>query len=517
MLDLPYSSLKDMCVQKAGKGVHFYQYKWTPLPSVPSVSNYKCVLDTVQNKVYTHPMVTTDGATRQSTYFVSGTQQYSFADVESAIQGRVYVHTNTIDGAYLLVTATDCMGDTHALCAAAYRTLTSDCIAVASRPVNDSDRQVHWVWFRKPNYKLTTEIVLRSKSWIVLNPGYTFHLWTSLLDKEELDDFLSELTDEIRLAFLQSVTVHYKDEFHTTIFDWLREHTPDLVEVFQSVWDSVERQDTVMKTDYTRNILLAVFGGIYTDFNDLLCLSPIEPVLAAHAGRCVGVTDNTSLNNASNYFMYAAKGCPVWLDITKRCTHTLPFVRGLIYSEQAWTVAKDTIVGMTAGIPPNMETIQNLFDSDLGKGHSYVPKMFLQSIDLAIRTAFRDTPLASSIQQNGKHATGRAKESIYISNMISVFQSNASSILASIATQSFAQVWRFARTDMYLRTIMHNTNLPIFCREQSIPLFLVPFGYLIRYNCLLSFVGHLGDATSYGMEGPQRTYLHTLFGQCESV
>ena len=302
-MSLPYVSLKEHSNRNFGKGCHFFFKNWHKTENIKDVSIYRYILDTRTNIAYSHPMIKKANITRPATCYFHGKTSIEFSHIQRIIVNCHYIHANTSDGSYLLIFK-DEVKDVHKICAMAYKTLVSDSIAVASRPVEVSDRQIHWVWFRRPNYRLTEEIVLRAASWIDLNPGYKFHLWSSLQDEEECNDFLKDLSSDIRNKYFTSgcITIHYNNEFHRAIFTWLSEHKPSLIDVFQQVWDSKERQDTVMKTDYTRNILLAMYGGIYTDFNDLLCLAPIEPLLEAHAGRYIGVTDNTSPNNASNYF-----------------------------------------------------------------------------------------------------------------------------------------------------------------------------------------------------------------------
>lgn len=503
-MSLPYSSLKEYSNRQYGKGCHFFFKNWYPITMVADISIYRYVLDTTTMNAYSHPMVCEGNLTRPASCFFLKNVAVSFETVFQVIQNRKYIHANTIDGSYLI-----CSNEYSF--ANAYKTLVRDSIAFASRPVESSDRQIHWVWFRKPNYRLTEEIILRAASWIELNPGYQFHLWSSMKDKDECDDFLKDIpVDLFDKYFLSGViTVHYIKEFYETVFSWLKEHTPALVDIFQQVWDSKERQDTVMKTDYTRNIILAVHGGIYADFNDLLCLDPIEPLLEAHAGRYVGVTDNTSQNNASNYFMYASKGSSEWQDICVRCMNTLPNVRDTIYSNDALCVAIQSIKDMVHEQLPDLDKIQGVLNC--GFNGTYKPKHFIFAIGFALKTALIDTGLGKSLNALlFKSAHGRMGPT-FLSDVATIIR-NSNEVLSLVQSPLFAPIWRFARTDMYLSSIMHRTNLPIFCRQQNIPIFLVPFGYLIRYGCGLSFVGHLGDATSYGMDPQKKVTMRELMG-----
>ncbi len=425
---------------------------------------------------------------------------YSFAEVAELLSNDTAIfQADTASGPYLILCDKDIINDSTAITAAAYRTYVSDTIAKATRDVIESDRQVHWVWFRKsPLHRLTEEIVLRAASWIKFNPTFTFHLWTSIRDADELADWLADLSPHLREPFTSGcITVHYAAEFYITVFTWLSENCPHIVSIFQMVWDSTERQDIVMKTDYTRNILLAARGGIYADFNDLLCLMPMESFLVAHAGEYVGVSDITSPAYASNYFMYAAADNTTWGDIVIRCTSTIDTIRTLIYDTATLDVVRDFILGNVPDIVDRIHTVMCKYSSD----PTIRPDSFYKAIEMAIAQCIA-TP-RFFYQKRGPD---------YAIQLKSFIVANRDAIAAIVNTDQFAVAWRFARTDMYLRIIMYSTNLPIFCREQGIPIYMLPFSYLLRYACLLSYVGHLGDGTSYGMEPSKRVTIAHLTG-----
>lgn len=105
----------------------------------------------------------------------------------------------------------------------------------------------------------------------------------------------------------------------------------------------------------------------------------------------------------------------------------------------------------------------------------------------------------------------KQRHSSGMNELLVVIQIHSALVKNHIDTETFAQNWRFARTDVHLSKIMHNTNLPIFCRMQSIPIYLVPFGYMQRYHCLLSYFGHIGDASSYGNTAHTSNSIVELF------
>ena len=479
-MDLPYAKLKNIMCEQSGKGLHLYQSNWRQISKYGNLLNYVRIIDTCRSAVYYKPMITTNSMKYPANYFVQGSVQFTSEYIERKIKKRVYVQANTVEGNYLIVLET-MPADTFQLMNITYTTFASE-FAKATRPVNDDDRQVHWVWFRKPNYKLTEEIVLRCSSWIELNPGYTFHLWTSIKDQDECMDFLGNLPETMKQYILDHIQFHYENEFRDLIMDWLSVHIPELVTLFQKIWESKERQDTIMKTDYTRNIILLLKGGIYTDFNDLVCLAPIETVLQCHAGQYIGVTDNTSENNASNYFMYASKNNEEWLSIVKQCTATMPYIHTLIHDEAAFAEAKACITSMI-----QLEYVPESNDS-----------LFMKNICYALEVGLPE-PIALSFKELRKKRPVRGVPNPSpVLDIRRILRENATIIQEYIQTDKFAKDWRFARTDIHLNPIMHRTNLPIFCRQNSIPIYMLPFSYIHRYHCLLSYVGHIGDATSYG-------------------
>ena len=573
-LPLPYHTIKTLYNGPSGMSINPFFGKWELLKSTPNdVEQYNCFLDTIGQKAYRRPMITTDGLTRPARYFLDAKgAQIPLLQLERhypSMKGGVFVHARTMDGNILIAAPRSVATDSHALAAAAYKAYAVG-KAPATRKVEPSDRQIHWVWFRRtPTWRLDEEIVLRAASWIELNPGYTFHLWTNLADAAELTDFLADLPADPRERYFVSeggppegtaegshrvtgkggppggaaegshrvtdeggagkakatapttkIQVHFADEFRKTVFDWLATNVnAETQAVFADVWASKERQNTVMKTDYTRNILLAVHGGIYTDFNDLVCMEPIEPFLEAHAGNFTGVTDNTSDNNASNYFMYAGKDNTEWCDIVRRCTETLPAIYETIYSAEALAAARDLLQSIVDGRSLDLTTAQTVLDTcSIGSSHSRIQtKHFLYTVCMALEFALgRDSAAGGMIRgflQPNTHNRMKASFQMEVVSLLTSLRAEVAPFLVDgEGSERFATWWRFARTDMYLNPIMHSTNLPIYCREQKIPIWMPPYSYLLRYACLLSFVGHLGDGSSYGMDPTRRTTMRRLLG-----
>ena len=518
-LPLPYSKIKEL-YNTDGFNLNPFFGRWRRLDACPSLDIYNVILDTIVGIRLNHPTITTNCVTRLAPYFIKSGEkeevQMDFRQVSSAINHKncAYIHADTVEGPYLLVVEEGVAQNTLELASRVYKIYAGDNV-IATRPVIDSDKQVHWVWFRKsPTWKLTNEIVLRAASWIELNPSFTFHLWTNLRDEAELIDFLGALELQIRERYFTSgrITVHFEEDFREQLFNWFSEHMPHLYDLFQMVWFSQERQDIVMKTDYARNILLAIHGGLYADFNDLVCVAPIEPLLEAHAGQFFGVTDNTSKENASNYLLYAAADNKEWLDIVKRCTETLQRVYSIVHSAGALQYAREVINEMVCGRKPMLDKINTYFPGDFAT--LYTNNNFIHTAIVAIHRTLGTTRSdvgrkLYEIEMRSLH--GRYKPT-FIADCMGIMERAEQEIMDCIQTEEFEQNWRFAVAHVYLRAIMYCSNLPIFCRQQKIPIYLVPFSYLLRYSCLLSFVGHIGDGTSYGGEVTKSVTMRGLLG-----
>lgn len=503
---LPYKHIKEI---HNSHTINPFFGKWTSSTTPPTtLDSYRWILDTITKVRYERPQIKTDTMMSFAPYFVTKTGDKIFRpDVIRA--SVVYTHANTSENPILIISTPDVASSSTNLAAAAYAVFMGN--AATETPLTPSDKQIHWVWFRKPAYCLTAEIFERASSWIECNvdDGFQFHLWTNLADAAESDEFLADIPKDMKDRYLPHIQIHYKTEFYETIRNWIYTHcSAETQTVFENVWNSSEKQDIVMKTDYTRNILLAVHGGIYADFNDLLCLAPVAPFLVTHAGSFTGVTDTLADSHASNYFLYASRHNPEWQALVIRCTETLPTVHGVIYDTESLDVARTLLRGIIeTGSTPDLPTIQrqlNRVDFPLSKPQHYV---------YAMAMALGITRGSSSMSNEITVLLQRFNRPQFVENVIKIIQSattDKETLLASLSSEEFAAAWRYARTDMYLSWIMYHSNLPIYCRQMKIPIPMVPFGYLLRYSCLLSFIGHLGDGTSYGRPPSQKTTMRQL-------
>lgn len=507
---LPYITIKDLHNSSAGMNINPFFGKWTTTSTCPPLHSYRWILDTINNIRYERPLITENHTTFNAPYFIipTGTRIIS-PDISSYTQSVVYTHADTQAGPILIVSSPTIATSTTDLAAASYSVFMD--INTAGKPaLTPDDKQIHWVWFRKIGYKLTTEILERAASWIACNPGFQFHLWTNLADASEYEDFMSDIPAILKSLYLPHIQVHYNSEFYTVIRDWIYAHCSEETQsVFEIIWNSSERQNIIMKTDYSRNILLATFGGIYADFNDLVCLAPVSPFIQNHTDSFVGVTDVTTDYHASNYFLYSSKNNATWQTIVSRCTDTLPTVFSLIYDAESLTATRAMIRELVIhGTPPDPEKIQHQLERIDFPQCKYSHYIFAILLAISL-TVNKDTSLYQQLTPGLLRYSPKT-----MNRLLDLIKDCPTEIktqlLEILETEEFAAAWRYARTDMYMSWIMYHSNLPIYCRQMKIPITLVPFGYLLRYSCILSFVGHLGDGTSYGRPASQKTTMRRL-------
>jgi hypothetical protein len=453
------------------------------IPTTIDLFPYVRILDCIQNKAFYRKLVTDDMKTTR--------EPWDTKTLSLQISSGYILSLSTMEGLWLVILK-EKIDDVHLLSGIIYKCYSAGLHnSKPLRTIEDSDKQVHWIWFRKSGYKLTNEIIERAASWIFINPSFTFHLWTNIKNNSEFEEFISELTLYNKDTF-SKINVHFSDEFEKVIYDWMDSNTPDMLYTMKKIWNSTEKQDMIMKTDYTRNIILASKGGMYTDFNDCVCLSPIQPVLEAHAGSYLGITDRYDDSYASNYWLYAGRGNPKWNDIVKKCTNTLNDIYNLIYSCDAYELGKDTFEKMRQGIEPDGNAILSYlnFEKEQYKFKQYYGvKEFILVLTIAL--AAKSAAVNSFVIKNMfKHN----KNKKYISEAIALFASLDKSIELNESD------FRYGRVDIYSHSIMNCTNLPMFCREQNIDIDYLPFNYLFNSVTPFSFMGHIGDNTSFGRE-----------------
>jgi hypothetical protein len=385
------------------------------------------------------------------------------------------------------------------------------------------DPDVHWVWFRKPGYCLTQEIVERASSWIVLNPGLRFHLWTDIPTLSDVDDFLRNIKPDWLAQFRAATTIHLRDETYgmmeTVMKEMECEETREGLNILRAEFESSERQARVFKTDFCRLFVLWLHGGIYADFNDLLCLGPIKEALAIYGTeQPLGVTDLYDLNHASNYFMYCAVRDTHWMYIMKEMIKHFKYLIRMIRDAEIETCVKQAVFkalescASPTHIPQPVSELQTVYRrNDLPYiGNESISDSLWERILFVILVDCVPQPYKSMIDARldllKRQRRRRGPEPTF-----QTLTAEQIGELKGVIDEAFHTSFLFWWVDYNLRVLMHYTNLPIYCRMRKIPLSMLPFGYFFNYCCMMSYVGHIGDGTSYGMEGRKDVHIANIY------
>lgn len=388
-----------------------------------------------------------------------------------------------------------------------------------------SDPDIHWVWFRKPGYHLTQEIVERASSWIALNPGSKFHLWTDIPTKADVDDFLKNIKPEWLAPFRAATTIHLRDETYGTMETVMNaiacDETVEGLAILRAEFESPERQSRVFKTDFCRLFVLWLHGGIYTDFNDLLCLGPIKEAMAIYGmEQPLGVTDLYDLNHASNYFMYCPARDSHWMYIMKEMVKHFKYLIRMIRDADMEECVKQGVFkalescASPTHIPQAVTELQTMYRrQELPYiGNEHINEGLWERILFVILVDCVPDPYKGWINarldmlKRPQRRRRGASEPVF--QTLSPEQiGELRGIIDGVFHTSFLFWW----VDYNLRVLMHYTNLPIYCRMRKIRLAMLPFGYFFNYCCMMSYVGHIGDGTSYGMDGRKDVYISNVY------
>ena len=383
---------------------------------------------------------------------------------------------------------------------------------------------VNWVWFRRPGYKLTQEIMERTTSWIAINPDCRFHLWTDIPNQEELDDFLSLLKPEWRDRFVSKTTIHMRDETNALIEDVLVEltspETEEGIALLRSEFACPERQARVYKTDFARLFILYKHGGIYADFNDLLCGGSVRELLAIYGtNEPLGVTDLADLNHASNYFMYSPKNSNTFFNMISSMVCDVKYLVRMMRDTEIEALVKTYVYKSLESCKSTLIGHQDISELPVCFNRQQLPYIGNESISATLweRILFvilvecapdqYKACLNARLTEMKKPARSRGRKGIDFQALTE----DDIAIISKSIEEKYHAAFLFWWTDYNLRTLMHFTNLPIYCRMRKIPLSLVPFGYFMSYSCILSWFGHIGDGTSYGMDGRKDVRVAELY------
>lgn len=391
---------------------------------------------------------------------------------------------------------------------------------------------IHWVWFRKPGYCLTQEIIERASSWIALNPDSRFHLWTDIPTEEDVSDFLKNIKPDWCARFRTATTIHLANEtehvmesvLQTLGGDGSDSETAEGLRLLRAEFASTERQARVYKTDFFRLFVLWYHGGMYADFNDLLCLGPIREALAIYGcDEPLGVTDLHDLNHASNYFLYSPARNMHWFDIIKDMVkHFVYLIRMVRDAEMEDCVKRGVLAALEScaspiHTPQPVSELQNVYRRhELPYiGNEHIPESLWERILFVILVDCVPEPHKSAINARLDMLKRPARRRGVTAPTFQTIGSEAMAELRGIIQERFHASFLFWWVDYNLRVLMHYTNLPIYCRMRQLPLVLLPFGYYFNYCCMMSYVGHIGDGTSYGMDGRKDVHIENVYNEIQ--
>ena len=324
---------------------------------------------------------------------------------------------------------------------------------------------VHAVWFRKPGSRLTAEICERFASWPAMNPAASFHLWTDI-PPADLADWLTDVSGGAWELLRGRVQIHCAEE------------TADLVGKCLDMFDAgpglrgqfvgesaATPQSLVFKTDFLRVFILALYGGIYVDFNDCICVDPLADLFKIYSPHePFGVSDACDLEHANNFFLYCpAGGHPTWTAAVKSMVGAVEPIISIIEDPTMKIAIRSCLLGTMA--------IDEV-DAHYKSRHPLTEKI----------------PWRLVMRSIAQRLTGRRllkRED---------FAPCPQAADASMFDPIYADEWM----DANFRILMHATNITIHCRQVKIPLALVAWGYYRPYNCAMSWVAHIGDGSSYG-------------------
>jgi hypothetical protein len=266
--------------------------KWNRLANCPlDVRRYRHLVDLAHQRLYVRPMITEGGLTRTATYLMDPSgNQYEPKDLYKILIFRtemVYFHVEAPQpwGLCLLAAPAAVAAEINMVAGAAYRVLAP--VPHSLRPIQPSDRQIHWLGPLPPSTILT--------SWITLNPGWTFHLWS---------------VPASALAEAPPAIIQYHDAANTraAVAAWLEERSSlRAEETVLALWDSDTPADHDRVLAYLRGgMLLAAVGGGVAVGAEATCLRPLDAVLDIHAGSYMG---------SAEWFTYAAGDNEEWQDL----------------------------------------------------------------------------------------------------------------------------------------------------------------------------------------------------------
>jgi hypothetical protein len=277
------------------------------------------------------------------------------------------------------------------------------------------------------------------------------------------------------------------------------------------IFNRKKKHEIIYKTDYLRYMILYEMGGIYTDFNDCICLYPMTLFLTFYENDFIFGRDSSEIHKQfdyNNYFIYTKKENKELLDFMIKSLDNLEqltlFINDSILIKKAITLFLDIMMDIKKG-EFNLEKYKN----------EYL-KTFLGTIYL--KPEFKDFIIIEIKKRNITHE-------IFIKYLeyIKDYEENISDILEAYIKlgkigkydldidiiskffnynyESNLDEFVFINTSIFLNIIISTTNLPFFIhRTNKTNVKSIDNCYLLKYMTYLSFIGHLYDSTSFGID-----------------
>jgi hypothetical protein len=380
--------------------------------------------------------------------------------------------------------------------------------------INDLDKNtfnIHWIWFRKPNFKLPNAIMKRAISWICMNPQFKFNLWTDLQDYNELLDFISELDDIYKELFLkEKIKVVYHKDVLKFINNFMRKQGKNyglLIDIF----NRKKKHEIIYKTDYLRYMILYELGGIYTDFNDCVCLYPMTLFLTFYENDFIFGRDSAESHKEfdyNNYFIYTKKGNKELLDFMIKSLDNLEQLTLFINDNALIKKSIDLFLNIMTDIKNgefNLEKYKNEYLKAF-LGTIYMKPEFKDFIIIEIKKRNITNDIFLKYLEYVKDYEENIPD--IIESYLKTGKINKYDLDLDLITNFFNYNYEnnldeliFINTGIFLNVIISTTNLPFFIhRTNKTNVKSIDNCYMLKYMTYLSFIGHLYDSTSFGVD-----------------
>lgn len=369
--------------------------------------------------------------------------------------------------------------------------------------------RVHWIWFRKNNFKLNNIVIQRALTWIYNNSDFIFTLWTNINNQNELDDFFSEIDTKILDIFLSKVSIKFNSETINVVYSFYKKYliTIPNLNILIDMFNRNNTSDIIYKTDYLRYILIYNYGGIYIDFNDCICLHPIKYLLSFHENELIfGRDSNDSYNNMdfNNYFIFSKKNNTSLISYIIKSITLLPELYKFI----------SDIKLIDFQIKSFLNILNNLYNHNNITYTSYMKRY----LEIFLSIIFTSIELKDSIIQYIKTTNifynltikyleyinkfYNTKDIVYaLKNNLEYndFDINEIKNIIDEKRKNNFDDFLIINTSIFLNIIISIINIPHFCKNYlKNDVNTIDNCYLLKHMSFLSFIGHLYDNTCYG-------------------